>query len=392
MPDTDLSLYRNGGGLLPNNAFGAVNVIPTFFYGENSRLRLGLMNTNNYEYLSAGSVTFSLSIGDHYLSANRGEWRLGTGAATSTDISYNATTTQLKNAVSGAYGNVTVTTYGPTVTAGYLITAATANTALTLLPESLSLSPACTFDIINLATHSAGVTAQSLVRLRRKPALSLTRYLSTTTLSNTTLSASGASSTCAPWFLIIPDDAKKYPEMIYFSVQLSGSVTLAPQYNGYILSNQPRTDLVDDINQEGRISLMLDNMKVFSTTSLGGLVNVYTPPGGRAAGAATLYGGRLRDFVDFKADPFGDSSIRITARPVTSSINVAVTMSGSGSWLRANGLYDLGVVTFSSQALDEYFRELRDDRISLTMEISIEENSAKTTLLQAPVTIRRNIG
>lgn len=376
--------------MLPANYYGVVNRIPTYYYGENADFRVFLMNQGGYQYTASGSVTFQISIGQADQSPVRGEWRIGTGAATANAVSFNATTTQLLNAISGVYGSVNVATYGSTITAGYIITAATANTALTINGQSLSLTPSSTVEVLNLVTPASGVTAQQFVRLRRRPALSLTRYLNTTTLDRVSISASGPSSVCGPWYVTLPDDAKKYPYLVGLSTSFSGAITFSETYKGFFLSNSPRNSLVDDINNQGLISRMLEGGIAYSTSSAGGALPVYLR---RSTSSVTLYGGAVSNFVDFQVEPWEGNGLKISARPAIASLNVGVTIAFEGlTSLLAQGRYNLGVITFSGADLEEEFREARADRVSLTLEITMEENGAKTTLLQAPASIVRNIG
>ena len=394
MPDTNLTLYRRGRGLsLFNYLNSESNTIPTYYYGENSLFRVFLTNIGEYGYSASGTVTFNVSFGNPGRGPLRGEWRIGTGAATGSAVSFNATTTQLLNAISGVYGNVGVTTYGSAITAGYIITAATANTALTMSGQSLSLTPSSSVDVLDLVSPSTGVTAQKLVRLRRKPAVSLTAFINTATLSSTSISASGPSSTCGPWYLLIPDDAKRYPQMITPLITLTGSVTSSDNlFGGFFYSNEAISTLSDNSGavdvSPGKITKILENIPLITTSSAGGRIPVYPVEGS----TVTFYGGHVRDFVNIRTQRYGQAGFEISATPVTSSINTAITLSASSeSYMMMNGIYSIGVVTFSGADLDEAFRESRQDFVNLTLEITMEENSAKTVLLQAPATIVRNI-
>lgn len=392
MPDTELSLFRDGSGLA-NYYSSTGNRIPTFYYNEINSLKLVLSNPGGYQYVSLGPVTFSLSIGQPMQPPKRGEWRIGNGAATGTAVSFNATTAQLANSLSAVFGSIQVTTYGANVTSGYIITAATANTTLNLLPESLSLSPACTFDVFETVAPSTGITAQKLLRIRRLPAISKTQYLNVTCFQGTSISASGPSSACGPWYITIPEDAQKYPEMMLPMVSITGSLVQTPEtFTGFVYSNQLRANLVDDINGNGVLSKALESGIAYTTSSAGGLLPVYRRRD--LLNSTTLYGGTIANFADMRVEPWGNTGVKITARPVTSGFQVSVTLGSGGSpnFLAYQGRYNLGSVTFSGQALDEEFLESRSDSISLTMEINIEEAGLKTNLIQSSVTIRRNIG
>lgn len=389
MPDTELSLFRDGSGLA--NYTG--NRIPVFYYNEINSLKLILANQGGYQYQSLGPVTFSLSIGQPMQPPKRGEWRIGNGTATGTAVSFNATTAQLANSLSSVFGSIQVTTYGNNDTSGYLITAATANTALNLLPQSLSLSPACTFDVFETVAPSTGITAQKLLRIRRMPAISKTQYLNVTCFQGTSISASGPSSVCGPWYVTIPEDAQKYPEMLIPMVSITGPLAQTQEiFTGIVYSNNLRANLVDQASGSGILSKTIESGIAVTTSSAGGLLPVFRRRDSFTT--TTLYGGTIAAFADIRVEPWGNTGVKISALPVASGFQVSVTLGSGGApnYLAFRGRYDLGSVTFSGQALDEEFTEARSDSISLTMEINIEEAGLKTNLIQAPVTIRRNIG
>lgn len=392
MPDLELSLFRDGSGLAQYYA-ATVNRIPTFFYNEINNLKLVLSNLGGYQYVAAGPVTFSLAIGQPMQSPKRGEWRIGNGTATGTAVSFNATTAQLAGSLAGVFGAVQVATYGTNVTSGYLITAATANTALSLLPESLSLSPACTFDVLETVAPATGVTAQKLIRLRRLPALAKTQFLNVTCFQGTSISASGPASVCGPWYVTIPEDAQKYPEMLIPYVSVTGSLAQTDEtFAGFFYSNQLRANLVDDINGNGVFSRALEGTIAYTTSSAAGFLPVFRRRDSLTS--TTLYGGTIANFADFRVEPWDETGVKISVRPVNPAFQISVTLGGGGAprYLAYQGRYNLGSVTFGGQALDEEFLEARADSVALTMEINIEEAGLKTSLLQTPVTIRRNIG
>lgn len=394
MPDLDLKLLRTGG--LSPDYYNVANQLKPLYTGESNKIRLILTSNGGYQYIPAEAVTFTVIFGQPDQGPARGEWQIATGAATATAVSFNATTTQLLNAISSVYGAVNITTYGSTVTAGYIITAATANTALTINGQSLSLVPSSTVEVINFVTPSTGVTAQKLVRLRRNPAISATQYLNVASFSFTTISASGPSSVCGPWYVAIPADAVDYPEMLSFYPSLSGSVTAASIYPGFIYSNQRRENLVDGTagtaTSRGIVRRQLEDSSLRNASSAGGLV-AKNPQSGTLFNTTTFYGTTLGDFVGFRVEAWQDKGLKITAVPVTSGIITALTMGGSaGRYLLSQGYYDMGYFTFSGPNLEEEFREARSDRVSLTMEITLEENGKKNNLAQLPVTIIRSIG
>jgi len=391
MPDTELSLFRDGSGF--SNYYSTGNRIPTYYYNEVNPFKIILSNQYGYQYAAAGPITFSLSIGQTNQSAKRGEWAIGNGSVTGTAVSYNATSAQLASALSAAFGAVQVTTYGSSISDGYIITAATSGTALTLIPKTLSLSPACTFDVMEITAPSTGVTAQKLIRLRRLPAIQKTQYLNVTCFTGTSITASGPSSVCGPWYVTIPTDAQKYPEMLRFAVSVTGSIAQTESFSNFLYSNTNRSLLVDNNSTTGLVSQTISNAIMYTTSTNAAIYLPVIRSGSRQNGI-TLYGGTFGDFARIQTQEWGSSGLKITAFPVTSGFITAITLMSGGTpqYLAGLGRYDLGAVTFSGQALDEEFIEARSDSVSLMLEISIEESGSKTTVLQTQSTVRRSVG
>ena len=390
MPDTHLTLYTTGG--LANAQWGVPNYVPDYYYGENCRFNLVLFSNGGYPFLPAGGVTLSVALGQTDQGPARGEWAIANNGATGSAVSFNATTTQLLNSISSICGLVNITTYGSTISAGYIITAVTKNTSLNITGTNLSLTPSSTVQVSTLVTASSNVAEQKLVRLRRNPALSTTRYLNKTDFEYTTISASGPSAACGPWYINIPDDSRLYPELITLNVSLSGSVTsTATELFTLFYTNVRRDVLVDRISGgatvKGAVRESLESVGYSNVSSAGGYVAAQTS----VCRGQAFYGNKLGDFVQFAVVPWTDKGIKITANPVTSSIITSVTIRTNAAFLYANGYYDVGTVTFSGTNLDEEFREAKSDKVTLTLEINLIANDKTTTLLQAPATIRKTI-
>jgi len=386
---TDITLYRNGYGIATQN--NVPNLIPTYYHGERSYFRFFLINSNGLQYQANNPVTFYVSIGSQDQYPVRGEWKIGTGAATGSAVSFNASTADLLNAISGVYGNVNVVSYGSAVS-GYVITAATANTALTINGDVMSLSPSSKVEVINLVTQGSGVAAKKLVRLRRNPALSLVTNLNSTTLATPSITSSGIGAASGPWYISIPDDARTYPYYLNLNVTLDGVVSLSFTGAAQIQTNLPASSLGDSSAGQGSISSQLNSQAVlFNTSSAGGYVNQVTGSG-TSYNTVTRYGVRLDELVKFKSEAWGTTGFRITATPVTSGITTSVTMaSDSGGYIFSSAQYAVGSVTFDGGNLNEYFSEAKSSRISLTLEVAIDEGSGRCVLLQTPVTIVRNL-
>lgn len=422
MPDTTLVLYANGG-LHPNS-----DPIGPYYYGENVSLKLNLQGPKSrfadqgglnffreYPYSTATSVTVNVSLGAIYNTPTRGEFSLGTGSATASGIAYNATTTQLKNAVSAVYGNVTVTTYGRTTADGWIITAATANTALTINGQSLSLSPYSTVDVLNLTSPATGVTAQKIVRLRRSPAISVTTYGLPGTVAPPTLTLVSTAGGFTTYRVDVPEDTSRIPFAYSFDLNFTGAATFTVRSTP-LLTSLPPAQLFDRDNartfpaNRGAVHNSLANSfggreggAVFSTTapSLGlpfswrNIPNsdgetfdgIFVPSGS----GTTYYNYRMVDLFSIFVNPATGIGYTFTlSNAVCSALNVAATLVTRGA-LQGDGFFNFGVVTFSGAQFDELFEEARRNEVALTLEVNFTSAGQQETLLQAPVSVRRTV-
>ena len=394
-------LYRESGGIARLST-----PVGPYRIGENVRFLVGLVkdpfggvNSDN-PYIAQSAVTLQLSIGSEYLFPNRGEWEIGTGAATSTDISYNATTAQVKNAISGVYGNVTVAPYGSTVSHGWIITAATANTALTVLGQSLSLSPYSTVEVLDLTGPSTGVTAQKIVRLRRQPALSKTFYGNVLTFSAPTLTTVTINDKFALYELEYDKLSRYFPYFFNMKLVTTGhagnSVTLAsPQ----IQTNLPRSVIVDgddpnlNLNDRGLIH------HAFRGTFRGGRDKIFYSPITFSDnqrlftvitnGTATFYGYLSPDIYSLFVSTKNQDTLRLSLKGNATS--VLLSLDGSSGFNPLYGAYSVGVITFSGAQLDELFLEAKRNEITLTLEVNLIEDGRQQSLLQTPVRIERTV-
>lgn len=421
MPNTSLVLYANGGLHRDSDAIGP------YYYNENVRLKVNLQGPKTrfadqgvnffreYPYSTATSVTVNVSIGSIYGSPTRGEFSLGTGSATASGLAHNATTTQLKNAVSAVYGNVSVTTYGRTVADGWIITAATANTALTINGLSQSLSPYSTVDVIDLTSPSTGVTAQKIVRLRRSPAISVTTFGLPTNLEQPTLTLVSTAGSFVRYRVDVPEDTTRLPLSYSFDLSFTGAATFTVRTDP-IRTNLPPAQLFDGDNprifpaNRGAIHNSLakslfgregDSVLSVTSPSLGlpfswhtildregrAFDGIYLPPGT----TTTYYNYRMVDLLNIQVTPATGTGYDIfLGNAVCSSLNVAATLVTRGL-ITGDGFFDLGVVTFAGAQFDELFEEARRNEVALTLEVSLTDQNQRETLLQAPVSVRRTV-
>jgi len=170
----DLYIDTSRGELLSSGS--AVNGgLPSFTRNDSYNLRVRLRERDSGGFLrdlNTSGISVKLGIGGIEDSPTDGQFKLTLGAVTSTAISFNATTTQVYNAISAIAGaGVGVTTFGSITVGAYLITSATANTALSFGGDAFTLFPSSSVLVNTRRNPATGVAAQQVIKLVRNPAV-----------------------------------------------------------------------------------------------------------------------------------------------------------------------------------------------------------------------------
>ena len=158
----DLYIDTSSGALVARGA-AKNGTLPTLTRNDSYNLRLRLQERDQNGFLrdldTAGS-SLKLGIGGIDGDPTDGQFRLILNSITSSAISFNATPLQVYNAISAIAGTgVTVTTYGAEQFA-YLITSATANTALSFGGSAFTLFPTSSVLVSTRRFPAASVAAQ----------------------------------------------------------------------------------------------------------------------------------------------------------------------------------------------------------------------------------------
>lgn len=188
----NLDLYIDlTGATLRQAGSATAGVVPPLVKNDTYNIRLRLqenLGLNDFIDLEPSSYSAKVGIGFVNDTPNGGNFFLTrSGPVTSSAIPHNATTTQVLNAISGIAGNVTVATYG-TTSSGWLITAATLNTALSFGGDSGTLFPTSSVVISNRKAYATTVCAQQIVQLKRNPAVFTDSFSSSVTTGQVTFS------------------------------------------------------------------------------------------------------------------------------------------------------------------------------------------------------------
>lgn len=335
----DLTLDSGGGGLVGGGT------IPTLTRDDVYTFRLRIQEAPAGlapRDIDLGGTTLKLGIGGVDDVPTDGQFLLTlSGPVTSSAISYNATTTQFFNAISGIAGNATVTTYG-LESNSWLVTAATANTALSFGGDSYTLFPSSSVLISTRRNPTAQVKAQQVIQLVRNPAVFANSFSSASTAGVVSLTKiqDGASNKNETYRLAVGPDAVGGS----FALEFGGNSTTALVIGATAVSVQAALAAVTGV----------------------GLSNVSVQPLSDSQGYTISFVGALAN----------------------TNITTALTVDSAGVYFIP---WKTATVTMATAELDELFAEEGDQIITQTLEIELTDGGNPKTLLQTSVDIRRDL-
>ena len=339
----DLFLDGQAGGLISGGSF-TTGSLPALTRNDAVNVRLRLMERDGSGVardVDVSSTTFTFALGKVDQAPVDGAFKLTTSTGTSQEIPYNATTTQVLNAVSAVAGNVTVATYGSSGSA-WLITAATLSTALSFTGVSFTLFPSSRVSIANRSPQVTGGKASQVVSLLREPAASTSSFAAASTANVVTLSLlqNGATSPAAneAYKLTVGNDVMGGSIALSFD----GNATGAVAYNATPFALQTALAAVTGIGS-GNISV---------TTA--GASYVITFVG--ALGAQNITTALLLDAGGIQYIPYREA-----------------------------------VVTLNTAALDQLFVEAGTNTIAPSLEIQVVQGGSTRTLVQSDITVRKDV-
>jgi len=340
----DLYIDTTSGTIIASGSAGQGS-LPILSRNDSYLFRVRLQERDTRGFLRDLDTTGSsvkIGIGTLDSSPTDGEFKLVLNSVTSTAISYNATTTQLYNAISGIAGTgVAVTTYGSENSA-YIITSATANTALSFGADSFTLFPTSSVIVGTRRFPKASVQAQQVIRLVRNPAV----YADTFVASPT-----------------------------------AGIVSITNIQEGSATQNETYSLAVGSDAEGGSLVL---NFGANSTTAI--------PIGSNAASFAEALSsvtgiGSGNISVDL-GNNAGNYSISFVRSLGLTNITTALTLDASGVIF---GKYLQTTLTMNTAELDSLFSETTDDTLSPTLEIELTQGGLPKTVAQSSITIRRDL-
>jgi len=340
----DIYIDTTSGGLVAAGS-AASGRLPTLTRNDSYNLRVRLQERDSSGFLRDLDTTGSslkLGIGNIDGDPTDGQFKLVLNSVTSTAISFNATTTQLYNAISGIAGTgVGVATYGQELFA-YLITSATANTAMSFGGDAFTLFPTSSVLISTRRFPKSSVAAQQVIRLVRNPAVFSDTFIASPT---------------------------------------AGVISLTKIQDGSDTQNETY-DLAIGSDAEGG-SIVL-NYGTNSTTAIA--IGSSATSFAEALTSITAIGsGNVSVDVGNNA---GNYSISFVRNLGLTNITTELTLDASGAIF---GNFLQTTCTLATSELDELFSEVGSDEITPKLEIELTQNGTPKTVLQTDVTIRRDL-
>ncbi len=340
----DIYIDTTNGNLLA--AGSARNgTLPTLTRNDsyNLRVRLQERDTNGFvRDLDTTGSSIKLGIGGIDDAPTDGQFKLVLNSVTSTAISFNATTTQVYNAISAiASAGVGVTTFGSEEYA-YLITSATLNTAMSFGGDAFTLFPTSSVLISTRRFPTSSVAAQQTIRLVRNPAVFADTFVASPTAGVVSLTKiqEGSATQNETYDLAVGSDAEGGSVVLNFG---TNSTTAIPIGSSAASFTEALTSITAISN--GNVSVDLGNNA-------------------------------------------GNYSISFVRDLGLTNITTALTLDASGVIF---GSFLQSTVTMATAELDELFAEAGDDTISPSIEIELTQSGTPKTVFQGDVTIRRDL-
>jgi len=319
--------------------------LPTLTRNDSYNLRVRLKERDSNGFLRDFNLTGSsikLGIGSIDGDPTDGQFKLVLNSVTSNAISFNATPLQVYTAISGIAGTgVTVTTYGQEQFA-YLITSATANTAMSFGGSAFTLFPTSSVLVSTRRFPASSVAAQQVVRLVRNPAVYSDTFIASPTAGVVSLTKiqDGSATQNEIYNLAIGSDAEGGSVVLNFG---SNSTTAIPVGASAASFAEALTSITAISN--GNVSVDLGNNS-------------------------------------------GNYSISFVRDLGLQNLTTTFSLDASGVIF---GNFLQTTCTLATAELDELFAEAGADTITPKIEVELTQNGTPKTVLQTDVTIRRDL-
>lgn len=343
----DLYIDTSSGALVARGA-AKDGTLPTLTRNDSYNLRVRMQERDQNGFLrdiNTSGVSLKIGIGGVDDRPTDGEFKLTLSATTSTAISFNATTTQVYNAISAIAGSgVAVATFGSVTVGEYLITAMTANTALSFGGDAFTLFPTSSVLVSTRRFPAASVKAQQIIKLVRNPAVFADTFAASSTAGVVALSTlqegSAVSGLNEVYNLSIGADAEGGSVVLNYGANSTTAIAIGS-------------------------SAISFNEALSAVTGIGsGNISVDS---GNNTGNYTI------------------SFVRVLGQQ---NITTAFTLDASGV---VYGKFLTSSVTMSTAELDELFAEAGSDTITPTIEVELTQSGSPKTIFQDTIKVRRDL-
>jgi hypothetical protein len=319
-------------------------VLPTFTRNDtyNLRVRLQERDINNFlRDLDTTGASLKLGIGGIDDGPSDGQFKLVLNSVTSNAISFNATTSQVYTAISAIATNASVASYS-SEPYSYLITSATANTAMSFGGSSFTLFPTSSVVIETRRFPASGIAPQQVIKLRRNPAV----YSDSFTASS-----------------------------------VSGVVALTRTQVGSTTRNEIYNLAIGPDAEGGSVVLAFG-----SNTTTAIAIGASAASFAEALTAVTGIGANNVSVDSGNND--GDYSISFVRSLGLQAVTTALTLDASGV---VYGNYLTTSITMATAEISELFAEAGTDTISPTLEIELTQGGTPKTIYQGTINVRRDL-
>ena len=242
--------------LLPAKSGGSYSV-PSFALSDTVELRLSFLRQNNgvLNYIDYSSDSIKVAVGATAATPSDGEFKLTWNGATSSAISYNATTSQIQTALATVVSNTVTALSG--VSYGWLVTMTTpgifTGTTAGLGGDAFTLYPNSSVLIGTDRAAASGVQMRQTVRLVQQPAAYSDSFTNSQTTGGATLTQvqSGTATQSAIYALKVDNDVYSGQYTLVFGNQAVG-----------LPFNATDSQIQDELSKLTGIGKFLDNNSV----------------------------------------------------------------------------------------------------------------------------------
>jgi hypothetical protein len=323
-------------------------VFPTLTRNDSYTLRVRLQARDSSGLLRDIDTTgASLKLGIGYLDGKPtdGQFKLTTSTGTSTAISFNATTAQVATAISAIAGNCTVTTYGSVTNGAWVITAVTANTALSFGGSSFTLFPTSSVLVNTRRYPAASVNAQQIIQLSRNPAVYSDTFTASSTagvvsLTQLQVGSSGTTGTNQTWRLSVGPDAEGGNIVLNYGANSTTGIAIGATAASFSEALSAVTGI-----GSGNISVQAGNNQ-------------------------------------------GDYTISFVRNLGQQNVTTVLSLDASAVVF---GKFFQSTVTMATSELDELYAESGTSTITPKLEIELTQSGTPKTIYQGDVTIRKDV-